>query len=110
MQPKSVTQTGVGVSDWQMLNWHAQQFQLGIGCQITGAATYTVEYTYDDLTVGNTINGGTGGPSVFQLSGMTDKTANADTSITWPVTFVRLKVTAGAGSVRMVYLQSGLIS
>lgn len=106
MQPVYVTQVGAGISPWKQINFYAQQVQIGIGCSVTGQATYTVEYTYEDL---NNMPTGVSSPEVFALSSLTDKTTSADSTILWPIAYIRLNVTEGAGTVRMTFVQSDII-
>lgn len=106
MKPVSVAQTGVGASAWKSINFHAQEVNIGIGVQLTGAATYTIEYTYDDV---NNLPEGVLSPLVFPLSTMTNQTASADGQILFPITYLRIRVTAGLGTARMVFVQSDII-
>lgn len=106
MKPVYVTQVGAGVSDWKMVNWNAQQVQIGIGVAVTGIATYTVEYTYDDL---NNLPDGATEPTVYSHPTLQGLTQTSDGSFTTPVAFIRLNQTAGAGSTRMTILQSDLV-
>ncbi len=106
MKPVSVVQTGVGASAWKSINFHAQQVNLGIGVGVTGDVTYTVEYTYDD--VNNLIPASVTEPLVFPLTTMMNKTTSADSYILWPIAFLRINVTEGAGTARMVFVQSDI--
>ncbi len=106
MKPVSVSQTGVGVTPWKSINFHAQEVNIGIGVGVTGVVTYTVEYTYDDV---NNLPDGVASPLVFPLAGMVGETANADAQILFPISYLRLNVTAGAGTARMVFVQSDIV-
>ena len=65
---------------------------------VTGAATWTVQYTYDNLSLG--------APSVwFTLGSISGATATTDALLHAPVTAVRLHVTAGTGTVQIVVIQ-----
>lgn len=65
---------------------------------VTGSATWSVQYTYDDITAG--------APSTwFTLSGISGATASIDSNLQFPVTAVRLHVTAGSGTVQIVVIQ-----
>src|SRR5581483_7109148 len=62
---------------------------------VSGSATWSVQYTYDDIQ--NVT------PSTwFTLSGINGVTASTDASILAPVIGVRLHVTAGSGTVQIV--------
>lgn len=74
---------------------------------VTGAATYTVEYTNDDVfAVGYNPNAASS--QWTALTGMTAATANASTTIVSPVTAVRMRQTAGAGSTTLRVVQAGV--
>lgn len=84
----------------------AQVFNIGIGCVISSGAvlTYKVQYTFDDVWL-TTYSPSTG--NWFDHPVLVSKTANADSTITSPVTAVRLVVTAyTSGSVTATFLQS----
>ncbi len=106
MKPVSVVQTGVGASAWKSINFHAQEVNIGIGVGVTGSVTYTIEYTYDD--VNNLIPASVAEPLVFPLAGMIGRTTSADANILWPIAYLRINVTAGSGTARMVFVQSDI--
>ena len=84
----------------------AQVFNIGIGCVITSGAmlTYKIQYTFDDIW-SPSYNPATG--NWFDHSVLVSKTANADSTITSPVTAVRVTVTAyTSGSVTVTFLQA----
>ncbi len=72
-------------------------FSVAIGCVISGSPTYTVEHTFDDILGGATA-------TAFPHSSIVGQTTNKDGNYAFPVTGVRLNVTAGTGSVRMTLL------
>ena len=80
-------------------------FSVSIQADVTGAATYTVEYTLDDIWAPG-YNPATG--HWIPLVGMTDATADANTFLVSPVTGVRARQTAGAGSVALTVIQAGI--
>ncbi len=104
MRPIAISQTGPGQSAVIPLDYLIAPFQVGIGCKVTGTATFTVEHCYDDpFAPGFTPAGATWFPS----TDFTAKTASADGGYTRPVRAVRLNVASGSGKVDMVVLQAG---
>jgi hypothetical protein len=105
MRPVRLTQTGVGDTAPVPFNLYSAPTNIALGATIlSGAATYTVQYTFDDVqepgydpATGNWVD----------HAYMTAKTASADSNIAYPVVAVRMRVTAGAGTVRLVVIQAG---
>jgi hypothetical protein len=75
-------------------------FNVGIGCVVTGTATYNVEHTFDDVQNAAVT------PTWFQNTALNGQTGTAQGSYSFPVAALRLNVTAGAGTVTMTVLQS----
>ena len=106
-RPVRVSLGAVGVSAPIPLNNYSTPFNVGIGCDLSagGSATYTVQYTYDDVFASNFVPASA---AWFDLTGITAQTADKDGSIISPVTAVRLNVTVwGAGTVTMTVIQAG---
>lgn len=79
-------------------------FSVGFACVVTGTATYTVQHTFDDFL--NPANGFTAATANwFDHEFVTGKSANDDGNYSSPVFAIRLRQTAGNGSVRMTILQ-----
>lgn len=68
------------------LDWRKKNFGVGILCFVTGVATYSIEHSDD-------------GTNWHPNSNINGATADADTNYFFPVEYVRLTQTAGAGSV-----------
>lgn len=100
MRPVKITVTGVGTSQWLKLDNKALVFNIGFGCVVTGTATYTVEHTFDDVDSADTI-------TAFPHAVVAGQVANKDGNYAYPVTAIRLNVTAGAGSVKITAVQAG---
>lgn len=94
------TVTGVGTSPTLPMDFRAQNFNIGFGCEVTGSATYTVQHTFDDIY----------NPAVtvvwFNNSTVTNATANQDGNYAFPISAMRLNVTAGTGSVTINILST----
>lgn len=102
MRPATVSVTGVGTSQVIPLDWNSSPFNVGVGCIVTGTATYTVEATFDDVFAPNfTPASANWLPNI----GLTAQTASKDGNYAFPVRGVRLNVTAGTGTVQMTVLQ-----
>lgn len=100
MRPRSFTVTGVGVSQTIPVDWRQENFKISVYCTISGTATYTVQACIDNILAGDT-------PSWIDHPTLTNKTVNADGNYDFPITALRLNVTASTGSVTMRVLQSG---
>lgn len=116
------TTTGViGSSQWFVDNPHDNPFQLSTFCRlVTGAATYTVEYTPDDpndaaggytvYPVFDTIEFNSNVPPVAWpdplVNGLTQ--ASAFTVLNGPVFAHRYTINAGTGTVMFQSIQSGI--
>lgn len=74
-------------------------FNIGIGTiLVSGSATWSVQHTFDDITVG--------APTTwFTNSGINAVSANTDGNYAYPVTAIRLHVSVGSGTVKMAVIQ-----
>ena len=104
MRPTVVTVTGVGTSAVIPVDYYVSPTSIGLGCTLTGTATYSVQYTFDDVFASG-YNPATG--NWVDHPSLTAKTASADSNLAYPARGVRLNVTAGTGSVRLVFIQAG---
>lgn len=105
MRPVVVTLSAVGVSNPIPLDIDCNPFSVGLGLDVSGTNTSTVEYTYDDPF----------DPSFDPATAtwhphpsLTDKTASAEAQQVYPVRAVRLNMSARTnGSARLSVLQAG---
>lgn len=86
------------------LDWRITPFQITLAADVTGTATFTVEYTSDDV-FSATFNAATA--LWFPVTGMSAATADASATLISPVTAIRMRQTAGNGSVRLRVQQAG---
>lgn len=106
MRRQEVTLSSVTSSAPLPVDYRAAVFNIGIGCSISSGAvlTYSIQYTFDDVYVAGY------DPSLgnwFTHSVLSAKTTSADSTITSPITAVRLTVSAyTGGSVTAVFLQA----
>lgn len=89
------------------LDLYLTPFNVSLQANVTGAATYTVEFTNDDVfAVGYDPDAGT---SLWTaITGMSAATADANATLISPATAVRMRQTAGAGSVVLRITQAGV--
>lgn len=87
---KFVSQTGVGASSEIIFTNVADDFAMLLNAYVTGTVTYTIEYTIDPLR------------AQWVSLGDANKTASSDESFYFPVKAVRVNVTAGDGTVKLV--------
>ena len=95
---------GAVTSSMVALDTFSTQFQVTIGCAVTGTVNYTVQYTLDNVLVdGYLPSSGTW----YNLTDLAAKTGTLSTFIDYPVTAVKLVQNTGNGSVTMTVLQTG---
>lgn len=103
MRLKKVTVTGVGTSNWLPVDNKQAPFNLSVNCAIvSGTATYSVEYTYDNV-FDSTVT-----PTAVALSTITAATTAKDGVINQPVMAIRLNVTGGVSPVVSLAMIQGL--
>jgi hypothetical protein len=108
MRPVRVTLTAAGVSPPVVLDQYLSPFNIGLGIAVTGGAslTYTVQHTFDDVFASG-FDPATA--TWYANSGLSAKTASFDGNYAYPVTAVRLNVTAWtSGSATLTVLQAGI--
>ncbi len=98
--------TGVGTSEPVPLDVLLNPFTVSIGVALDGAATFTVEHTFDDIWAPGFVPG-----SAHWIAHPTlaDQTQSTDGNYAFPVRAVRLRITAGAGTATMAVGQAGLM-
>ena len=90
---KSQTQTGVGVSDAILFTNPKDEFQMLINAYVTGEVTYNIEYTIDPAK-----------PEQYVTLGDTDRVTSSDDAFYFPMKKLRVNVTAGTGTVKLVVM------
>ena len=106
-RPVRVTVNSVASSQVIPLNTYGDPFNVGIGCDVSagGSLTYTVQHTFDDVQ-SPTFNPSTA--TWYSNSTLVAQTTDKDGNYAYPVTAVRLTVTAyTSGSVTMTVIQAG---
>jgi len=92
MRPTYLTQSGVGSTPAFPTDANKAPFLLTVSVVVTGTVNYTIQHTYDDVTVGIT--------NWFPNGGATGLTVSAEVQYTWAITAVRVTVNSGTGSVQ----------
>lgn len=101
MRRQDVTVSSVAASAPLPMDFKQNPFNVGFGVVISGGggATYSVQHTFDDLALGT--------PTTwFDNSTVAAETTNMDGNYAFPVTAIRLNVTAyTSGTVTLSVLQ-----
>lgn len=100
MKQQTVAQTGVGSSTSIVVNTNISPVNIGFGVAVTGTVTYTVQHTFDDPAIGFT--------TWFSHPTIAGKSDNQDGNYAFPVTGIKLLVTAGAGTATLKLIQAGI--
>lgn len=100
MKVQTVSKTGTGSSPALVMNTNISPFNVGFGVIATGTVTYSVQHTFDDPAVGFT--------TWYSHPTIAGKTDNQDGNYAFPVTGIKLLVTAGDGTATMKLIQAGI--
>lgn len=100
MKVQTVSKTGAGSSSALVINTNISPVNLGFAVVVTGTVTYSVQHTYDDPAVGFT--------TWFSHATVVGQTATAEGNYAFPVTGVKVLVTAGSGTAAMSLTQAGI--
>lgn len=103
MIPQIRTQIGTGDSNLAVFNHMENPFNVGIGCVVTGTATYTIQHSFDDPQNPSAMTWFSHDDAVF-----VNATANANSNFAYPVLAARIHQTAGTGTVVATFIQAGL--
>jgi hypothetical protein len=99
---------GTDSSAW-VANIHVTPFNIGLGAVVvSGAPTYTVQHTFDNVLPA-TGNFDASTVTWFDHASMAGVIAvNRDGNYAFPVRAIRIRVTAGTGTVRLAVIQAGI--
>lgn len=100
MKLQTVSKTGTGSSSALVMNTNISPFNVGFGVIATGTVTYTIQHTFDDPAVGFSV--------WYPHPTIAAKTDNQDGNYAFPVTGVKVLVTAGTGSATLNLVQAGI--
>lgn len=101
----SNTTTGTSQSSPYVVNWKANNFGIGMGLTMTASKGIGVdiEHTFDDPKSGLT------NATWFKHSSLSSRTASADGNYAYPITAIRINITAqtsGNGSATLKIVQN----
>jgi hypothetical protein len=97
---------GVGSSLWNIVNWHNTPSNISYATVLrSGAATWTIQYTYDDP---NKLPVGVAYPQPFSHPTIVNATTSIDGFSNDPLTAWRLYISAGTGLVSATGIQAGI--
>lgn len=99
----SYTVTGAGTSPVYACDNFIAPFNIGYGTTISATATFSLQFTFDDVT-SDTFNASTA--TWFTVSGTSGSTAVSG-SFTIPCRGIRLNVSASTGSMTVYLQQAG---
>lgn len=100
MKVQIVSKTGTGSSDAIVVDTNISPVNIGFAVVVTGTVNYSVQVTYDDPAVGFT--------TWFDDATITSKTGNEDSSISFPITGIKVLVNSGTGTATMNVVQAGI--
>lgn len=100
MKTQTVSQTGTGSSSSIVTNTNTTPFNVGFGVVATGTVTYTIQHTFDSP--------GTGFTTWYPHPTIAAKSDNQDGNYAFPVSGIKILVTAGAGTATLNLIQAGI--
>jgi len=116
--PARFSQTGLGTTTpWLPDYYKDAPFAIGVGCTVTSTSTgtsYNVEHTFDPIFSGVFPSSvsviASTSATWFQNTGISGASSNANGNYAFPVTGIRLNVTAGSstGVITMTLIQAGM--
>ena len=100
MKLQTVAKTGTGSSPAIVVNTNISPVNIGFGVIATGTVTYSIQHTFDDPAVGFTV--------WYTHPTIAAKSDNQDGNYAFPVTGIKVLVTAGAGTATLNLIQAGI--
>lgn len=100
MKVQTVSKTDTGSSSALVMNTNISPFNVGFGVTVSGTVTYSIQHTFDDPADGFS--------TWFSHPTIAGKSDNQDGNYAFPVTGVKILVTAGDGSATLKLIQAGI--
>ena len=100
MRQMIIAKTGTGSSDAAVMNLNSTPFNVGFGVVVTGEVTYTIQHTFDNM--------GSGFVTWFPHPTIAAKSDNQDGNYAFPVSGIKILVTAGTGTATATIIQAGI--
>lgn len=104
MRRSTLSQTGTGQTNVYVPDVNKNPFNIGLGVTVSGTVTYTVQHTFDDVFASGF---DPSSATWFDHPTLAADTANADGNYAYPVTGIRVSVTAGTGTATLTIIQAG---
>lgn len=99
---------GVGASPWISSNYFITPSDWSFGCALSGTANFSIQVTYDNFQTLGFNQTQLPEPTAWDVSALASKSANANGSVTDPITGWRLKINSGTGTVTVTAVQAGI--
>lgn len=106
MAVNTISKTGTGSSGIYAVDYFRCPVNVGIQAVLSGTATYTVEYTLDDILDAN-FNAATA-TWTGATTDLTGASASKNGVLTVPCRGIRLTIASGTGSVVVTLCQAGI--
>jgi len=101
MRQQIATRTGTGSSNVIATDTYISPFNVGFGVVVTGTVNYTVQHTFDDITI-------TASPTWFNHPTVAALTASQDGNYAFPVSAIKVLVNSGSGTAKITVIQAGI--
>ena len=107
MRPQTISQTGVGFSNPARVDYRQANFQVGVGVNVTGTVSYTLQHTFDDIADFADIADYNTNATWFDNSdtALVAASDKQDTNYAFPIQSSRIEVLSGSGTATATYLQ-----
>lgn len=106
MAVNTISKTGAGSSSIYAVDYFKCPVNVGIQAVLTGVATYTVEYTLDDI-LDPAFNAATA-TWTGATADLTGASASKNGLLTVPSRGIRVTIASGAGTVTVTLCQAGI--
>jgi len=103
MRQQITSKTGTGSSSTLTMDTYISPFNVGFGVVVSGDPTYTVQHSFD-----NPFNTG-GVVTWYSHPTIAAQTTNKDGNYAFPVSAIKLIVTAGTGTATLTVIQAGVV-
>lgn len=106
MAVNTISKTGTGSSGIYAVDYFKVPVNVGIQAVLSGTATYTVEYTLDDILADGFVASSATWTAVS--TNFTGATTSQNALFTVPARGIRLTIASGAGTVTATLCQAGI--
>ena len=106
MAANTISKTGTGSSTIYAVDYFRCPVNVGIQAVLSGTATYTVEYTLDDITDSSFV--ASSATWTGATADLTGASASKNGLLTVPCRGIRLTIASGSGTVTVTLCQAGI--